>query len=512
MLPVILALPPPRWLDPATGETGPLDTGLAPATVAALLRVPPVPASAVAPLVTQLAKTGLGGTHLPRAVDAAAPLDVAPRAVAVVMLSRIDEAAVLTPARSRWQETLTTELAVVRLLFDYAGKRLGAASGASPFTRVIDDRLVSVARQPAAEAKFVKRLRAAGLTGVAQLSGLRPAPDQQLDFAPGSHAASHDLVPFLLDTRPALEAEDWQVEVAPDFPLVLAVPSDADWQLEIAAAASPPSGAVATASGIDWFDATLGIEVDGERIDVLPAVVQMLRLLPPGFDPGDTAAAGAAIYATTGARWRCLTPNCAPSCRRFGGCSRPTRPPAASRSGCRAGRLASLPGLPRRRQASRSSRPSGSRGSRQPLPARGLPGLPPCRPTFAQRCALISRRGSTACSSSATRASGSCSPTIWGSARPSRRSRILRSSTLRGGSTHPRWWSRQRACFPTGQPKQRRSRPRSTSASGTAPAAPRARTRLRPAMLLSLPIRCWRATPRCLRHSRGLSSSPTRRR
>ena len=297
--PVILALSPPRWLDPATGETGILDAGLAPAIAAVLLRAPPVPTHAVAPLAAQLAKMGLGAKHLPRAVDAAEPLDVAPSAVAVVMLSAIDEVAVIPQnARSRWQDTLTTELAVVRLMFDYAGKRVGAASGKGPFTRVISGRLVSVARRPAQEAAFVERLRAAGLTAVAKLPGLRPAPDQSLDFAVGSRSEPRDLVPFLLDTRPALEAEGWRIEVADDFPLTLAVPDDAEWRLDIGDAPPARGSPSVDESGIDWFDATLGIEVDGERVDVLPAIVQMLRLLPPDRDPGDVAGGEPAGYAT----------------------------------------------------------------------------------------------------------------------------------------------------------------------------------------------------------------------
>ena len=277
---MILALSPPRWLDPATSATGTLDTGLA-------------------PLVAELAKMGLGTTHLPRAVDEVEPLDVAPRAAAIVMLSAIDEVAVIPlSVRSRWQDTLTAELAVVRLMFDYAGKRVGAAGGQGPFTRVIDGRLVSVARRPTQEAAFVKRLRAAGLTAVAKLPGLRPAADQNLDFAVGSPCEPRDLVPFLLDTRPLLEAEGWRVEVADDFPLALAVPGDADWRLAVADAASACGGPSVDGSGINWFDAALGVEVDGNRIDILPAVVQMLRLLPPDRDPGDAPVGEPTGYAT----------------------------------------------------------------------------------------------------------------------------------------------------------------------------------------------------------------------
>lgn len=75
----------------------------------------------------------------------------------------------------------------------------------------------------------------------------------------------------LLEDVPRLRAEGWEIDISPDFPirpLVVDGPIEADL------------GPTEEGSGIDWFDLSLGTVVEGERIDLLPALLQVLSAMP----------------------------------------------------------------------------------------------------------------------------------------------------------------------------------------------------------------------------------------
>ena len=68
---------------------------------------------------------------------------------------------------------------------------------------------------------------------------------------------------------PALEAEGWHVDVAPDFPHQLAT-FDATFAFDLRESASN-----------DWLDLDLGILVDGQRVDLAPALARRLSTSDP---------------------------------------------------------------------------------------------------------------------------------------------------------------------------------------------------------------------------------------
>ncbi|MCA9673302.1 MAG: hypothetical protein KC503_47255, partial [Myxococcales bacterium] len=66
---------------------------------------------------------------------------------------------------------------------------------------------------------------------------------------------------------PQLESLGWRVEVAPGYRWH--VVRGGEWFADVSAADS--------ASGDDWFNLELGIELDGERVDLLPALVALIE-------------------------------------------------------------------------------------------------------------------------------------------------------------------------------------------------------------------------------------------
>lgn len=66
---------------------------------------------------------------------------------------------------------------------------------------------------------------------------------------------------------PRLLAEGWQIETDPSFPFQ-PIKNIGEWYANIDNQ---------TASGIDWFDLEMGVEIEGKRINILPHIVRLLR-------------------------------------------------------------------------------------------------------------------------------------------------------------------------------------------------------------------------------------------
>jgi superfamily II DNA or RNA helicase len=69
---------------------------------------------------------------------------------------------------------------------------------------------------------------------------------------------------FMLNARPALEADHWEVSIAADFPYRVAQPDD--WY-----------GDLDTDRRQGWFNLRLGVVVDGQHVNLLPALARYLQ-------------------------------------------------------------------------------------------------------------------------------------------------------------------------------------------------------------------------------------------
>ena len=73
-----------------------------------------------------------------------------------------------------------------------------------------------------------------------------------------------------LQTIPVLESNSWKVEVGDNFPYDLVAVEDEDWYGEVEQSEAQE----------DWFGLKLGIEVNGEKLDLLPLLAKQLNQLP----------------------------------------------------------------------------------------------------------------------------------------------------------------------------------------------------------------------------------------
>jgi superfamily II DNA or RNA helicase len=197
-------------------------------------------------------------------------------------------------ARSR--RLPVSRVGVARLSFDYAGRRIAADEHGAG----IDDDETAVERQHAVEGEILDQLRDFNLMPADAVVGLFLDDDELARFGTGDHIlergegrpASPDHLAKIL---PRLAAAGFALEFGADFPVEL-LPAPTDWQVDV----SDRGGA--------WFDVRLGIEVNGERIDLVP--VLRAALADPGFpaEPAPNEAPDAVWLAAVDERRRVPLP------------------------------------------------------------------------------------------------------------------------------------------------------------------------------------------------------------
>ncbi len=181
----------------------------------------------------------------------------------------------------------TPPLGYARLAFDYAGERLPGRGGEPLVRRVRNDQLVEITRRRAEELTAMEQLERAGLTPGVDTEGLpwdvaETLPDDAWLFPGTGYAGALEVnTPARwLALRPKLEEENFLVEYASSFPF------------EVLEGPVPWYGHAAEDIDDQAFDLEIGIEVDGQRHNLLPAVAQaltehQLSLSPAANEPDD---------------------------------------------------------------------------------------------------------------------------------------------------------------------------------------------------------------------------------
>ena len=269
---LVALLAPPVLIDPVGGGVSPADTGVGGPFAEQLLRLPAVPLDAIDALAARWSEAAPPGVPPPPRPQLRDLGVVKPAPVLTLQMDSVQIGESPGERYSRWSygRRVRTDCAVARLSFDYGVTAVDAS--ASPDTLLVrtDEGLVRFTRDLASEAQAHDRLIDTELAPLGEYEGAHPAPLQAWDYVPFVPASASDFTALLLYDAGPLRAEGWRVEVAPGFPLKL-TPVETD-SVEIGI----------EPSGIDWFDLTLGARVEGEGIDLVPALSRMLSTLGPG--------------------------------------------------------------------------------------------------------------------------------------------------------------------------------------------------------------------------------------
>jgi non-specific serine/threonine protein kinase len=149
------------------------------------------------------------------------------------------------------------------LAFDYQGHLAMGKQGKDLLIKQSPALTLRIVRNPTDEQQLRKRLEKTGLqVALRQSEALPESAGEAYEYP--SEAA---WLEFVREHVPKLREEGWQIRMQPDFQFNLATIDD--WYAEVE---EDPEQ--------NWFDLELGIEVEGQRISLLPILLQAIRQKP----------------------------------------------------------------------------------------------------------------------------------------------------------------------------------------------------------------------------------------
>jgi superfamily II DNA or RNA helicase len=125
------------------------------------------------------------------------------------------------------------------------------------------------ARDPAAERQLRMLLERQGAVEVDCLEALAARLPRDADYVIGADGQAQDICTFVTTVVPRLRELGLRVEVADDFPWRVVSP-EPTWFADLEPVSGRPQ----------WFDLELGIELDGRRVNLLPALLHLVGRIP----------------------------------------------------------------------------------------------------------------------------------------------------------------------------------------------------------------------------------------
>ena len=251
-----------------------------PHRVARLLLKAPAVSAAVASLVRQKLQPSGSVLPLPEPLRKRERLELRPMPILHLHCPRVT----ISRGMGWKREEQEVDLPLARVLFDYSGAEVGWQDGRGELNHVKDNRLLVLPRDTLFEVQMIERLNALGLQPLGPTGLGRFAPENcRQDFTFEEDEDDDDVsmrwVEFNHQELPKLRREGWRITFGEDYPYQVVAADDA-WKVDI------------NDSGIDWFDLDLGIEVDGERVPLLPILLDLFERAPDELTPSELDAFG----------------------------------------------------------------------------------------------------------------------------------------------------------------------------------------------------------------------------
>ena len=158
------------------------------------------------------------------------------------------------------------QVSALKLDFVYAGSAVRAND---PLPRVYDMNRMDrgpIDRDRAAESQARRVLESFGAVELDRLDDCAVSPGAEVDYVVRIDGDVHALCAFSAYAVPQLRTLGWDVSISEDYP----------WQV-VEATAPLYADVSADDKRPDWFSLELGVEVDGIRINLLPALLEMLE-------------------------------------------------------------------------------------------------------------------------------------------------------------------------------------------------------------------------------------------
>ena len=158
------------------------------------------------------------------------------------------------------------DVPVLALSFEYAGTRIRASDRRKQFFVGAGGGLQRVERDSAGEARAQCLLEGFGAVEVECATAYAADLDSQADYIVQVGGNVHTLCSFTAYALPQLESLGFKIEIAGDYPYQVVSP-DVPWY----------ATALADDGRSDWFSLELGIEIEGKRVNLVPALLELLE-------------------------------------------------------------------------------------------------------------------------------------------------------------------------------------------------------------------------------------------
>jgi superfamily II DNA or RNA helicase len=254
----VLPTDPPTWLDPATGDCGLIATELDPDTATLLAQAPAVPANAVDTFRQRLSER-LPQLKLPMPpqIERRQERDIRP----VPSLEFWSENRELPQELRHWgMPRESSWIDGAQLRFRYGQRSIPMDASQASVEDVRDHQVIEYPRDRAIENQAFDRLYGLGLRLMKTATG-------KLYLG----LEDDDWLQLLARDVPKLKADGWEIHIHPSFRFQLVEVGDWDASIEEAQEA--------------WFSLALGVEIDGERVDLLPLLVDLLQQFKDRYSP-----------------------------------------------------------------------------------------------------------------------------------------------------------------------------------------------------------------------------------
>jgi superfamily II DNA or RNA helicase len=260
-----IRVPAPWYADPPAGLVGPVGMDLPQRLVTRLLNAPSIPPEAAAEVRTQLSKR-MPSAKVPVPAELQPPEQIHARMQPHLRL--ISGTLPSDPSYGRGSARVIGRglyaVPLMRLSYQYGPITLPRSLKPLPHITVQDGTLYQVERDRAAEARVLAELTGLGFGSVHEVVPVYYQHAHTDDFVLREYGANPTWLQIVTQEIPRLRGIGWVVDIDEDFP-VQVLSADADIDAELI-----------EGSGIDWLELHLGVMVDGERVDLVPALVRLI--------------------------------------------------------------------------------------------------------------------------------------------------------------------------------------------------------------------------------------------
>jgi len=163
------------------------------------------------------------------------------------------------------------DVPVLALTFAYADTSIRASDRRERFFVAQAGGVKLVERDREGEARAQCLLESFGALEIGCVEGYTAALDSAADYLVSASANVHAWCSFAAYAMPQLRALGWRVQIAPDYPYRV-LSEETRWYAGLEPATDDEQE--------DWFSLELGIEIEGRRVNLLPALVELLDECP----------------------------------------------------------------------------------------------------------------------------------------------------------------------------------------------------------------------------------------